>query len=86
MAEFSLGFWVLGVGCGWVQKCLLAHLRALKIPTLHKNCVFQCMGKIFCLEFQRQPLKFRAKYFTHTLQNVYFNAGENFKALRFKSW
>ena len=25
-----------------------------------------CMGKIFCVEFQRYPLKFHTKYLTHT--------------------
>ena len=31
----------------------LLNLRALKISKLHKNHIFQCMGKIFCVEFQR---------------------------------
>ena len=30
----------------------LLNLRAPKIPILCKNCIFQCMGKIFCVEFQ----------------------------------
>ena len=34
----------------------LLNLRALKISKLHKNHIFQCMGKIFCVEFQRVPL------------------------------
>ena len=29
--------------------------------------IFQCMGKIFCVEFQRVPLKFHTKYLTHIL-------------------
>ena len=40
----------------------LLNLRALKISILHKNYIFQCMGKIFCVEFQRYPLKFHTKY------------------------
>ena len=36
----------------------LLSLRALKISMLYKNRTFQCMGKIFCVEFQRVPLKF----------------------------
>ena len=36
----------------------LLNLRALKISTLYKNYIFQCMGQIFCVEFQRVPLKF----------------------------
>ena len=46
----------------------LLNLRALKISTLYKNCIIQCMGKIFCVEFQRFPLKFHTKYLTHTLK------------------
>ena len=33
----------------------LLNLRALKISVLYKNHIFQCMGKIFCVEFQRVP-------------------------------
>ena len=50
----------------------LLNLRALKISKLHKNYIFQCMGKIFCVEFQRVPLKFHTKYLTHTLKDVDF--------------
>ena len=40
--------------------------------SLDKNCIFQCMGKVFCVELQRYPLKFHTKYLTHTLKDVYF--------------
>ena len=50
----------------------LLNLRALKMSKLHKNHIFQCMGKIFCVEFQRVPLKFHTKYLTHTLKDVDF--------------
>ena len=50
----------------------LLNLRALKIPMLYKNCIFQCMSKIFCVEFQRVPLKFHTKNLTHTLKDVNF--------------
>ena len=33
----------------------LFNLRALKITMLYKNHIFQCMGNIFCVEFQRVP-------------------------------
>ena len=49
----------------------LLNLRALKISMLYTNDIFQCMGKIFCVEFQRVPLKFHTKY-THTLKDVDF--------------
>ena len=50
----------------------LLNLRALKIFMLYKNHIFQCMGKIFCVEFQRVPLKFHTQYLTHTLKDVDF--------------
>ena len=50
----------------------LLNLRALTISMLYKNHIFQCMGKIFCVEFQRVPLKFHTKYLTHTMKNVNF--------------
>ena len=50
----------------------LSNLRALKISTLYKNLIFQSKGKIFCVEFQRFPLKFHTKYLTHTLKDVHF--------------
>ena len=43
------------------------------------------MGKIFCVEFQRVPLKFHTKYLTHILINVDFIHGEDLRALKFKS-
>ena len=45
------------------------NLRALKISMLYKNHIFQCMGKLFCVEFPRVPLKFHTKYLTHTLKD-----------------
>ena len=35
----------------------LLNLRALKISMLNKSHIFQCMGKIFCVEFQRVPFE-----------------------------
>ena len=46
----------------------LLILRALKISILYENEIFQCMGNIFCVEFQRFHLKFHTKYLTHTLK------------------
>ena len=50
----------------------LLNLRALKILMSYKNRIFQCMGQIFCVEFQRYPLKFHTKYLTHTLEDIIF--------------
>ena len=58
----------------------LLNLRALKISMLYKSHIFQCMGKIFCVEFQRVPLKFHTKYHTHTLEDVDFIHRWKFKS------
>ena len=50
----------------------LLNLRALEISMLFKDHIFQCMGKIFCVEFQRVSLKFHTKYLTQTLKDVDF--------------
>ena len=50
----------------------LLNLRALKTSMLYKNHIFQCMDKIFCVEFQRVPLKFHTKYLIHALKDVDF--------------
>ena len=39
---------------------------------LYKNHIFQSMGKTFCVEFQRVPLKFHTKYLTFRLKDVDF--------------
>ena len=36
------------------------------------------MGKIFCMEFQRYPLKFHTKYLTHTLKDMILRAHKSF--------
>ena len=48
------------------------NLRALKISMLYENHIFQCMGQIFCVEFQMVHLKFHTKYLTHVLKDVDF--------------
>ena len=48
----------------------LLNLRALKFSPANKIYIFQCMGKIFCAEFQRYPLKFHTKNVTHTLKDM----------------
>ena len=47
----------------------LLILSALKFSILYKNEIFHCVGKIFCVEFQRFPLKFHTKYLTHALKD-----------------
>ena len=50
----------------------LLNLRAPKFSPVNKIRIFQCMGMMFCVEFQRYPLKLHAKYLTHTLKDVTF--------------
>ena len=57
----------------------LLNLRALKFSPANKMHIFQCMGKIFCVEFQRVPLKFHTKYLAHTLKDAIFIQRQNFK-------
>ena len=71
---------VQGPGGRFKNAYELLNLRAVKIPMLYKNRIFQCMSKIFCVEFQRVPLKFHTKYLTHTLKDVNFIHRWNFKS------
>ena len=50
----------------------LVNLGDIKSSLLNKLHIFQCMGKIFFVEFQRVPLKFHTKYLTHTLKDTIF--------------
>ena len=58
-------------GGGLVKNAYrFVNMRALKFSKLYKNRIFQCMGKIFGVEFQRGLLKFHTKYLTNTLKDV----------------
>ena len=63
----------------------LLNLRALNFSPVNKVHIFQCMRKLFCVEFQRCPLKFHTKYLTHTLKDMFLYSTEISRALRFKS-
>ena len=63
------------------NTCELLNLRALKSSPVNKICIFQCMDKIFCVEFQRYPLKFHTKYLTHRLKDIFFHATLKFLEL-----
>ena len=56
------------------------RLRARKISLTNQLHLFQCMGKIFCVEFQRKPLKFHTKYLTHVLKDTIFKQCWKFKS------
>ena len=57
---------------GVFKKHELLNPRALKFSPVNKIYNFQSMDKIFCMEFQRVPLKFHTKYLTHTLKDMSF--------------
>ena len=57
------------------------NLRALKFSPVNKMHIFQCMGRIFCVEFQRGPLKFHTKYLTHILKDAILYSVESLKAV-----
>ena len=54
--------------------------RALKFSDLNETCILQCMDNIFCEEFQREPLKFHTKYFTHTMKDMSYIQHSNVKS------
>ena len=62
------------------SKSELLNVRALTFSSVNKIHIFQCMGKIFCVEFQRYPLKFHTKYLTHALKDMLFIQHWNFKS------
>ena len=52
---------------------------------LYKLHIFQCMGRIFCVEIQREPLEFHTKYLTLTLEDTILYKVKILRALRFTS-
>ena len=61
------------------------NLRALKFSTVNEIHIFQCMGKIFCVEFQRYPLKLHTKYLPIQWKIWFSYNIEILRVLRFKS-
>ena len=83
--SLALSQWCHHDGCTWPGGRFkniyeLLNQRALKFSYVNKIHIFQCMGKIFCVEFQRYPLKFHTKYLTHTLKDMIFMQFWNFKS------
>ena len=87
----ELGYWGLQGGGGgggggrFKNTYELLNRRAVTFSPGNKIHIFQCMGKIFCMEFQKYPLKFYRKYLTHTLKGMINIQHCNFRALTFKS-
>ena len=74
------GMYFVSSGGHFKNTYKLLNIRGLKNSILYKNCIFQCVGKIFCVEFQSCPLKFHIKYLAHTLKGVYFIRWWKFKS------
>ena len=47
---------------------IFLNLYTFQYSPYNKIHIFECMGKILCVEFQREPLKFLSKYLTHTFK------------------
>ena len=74
-------------GCAKCHGAFQKHLnpRSPKFSPAIKIYIFQCMDKIFSVEFQWYPLKFHTKYHTHTLKDTFLYNNEILRTLRFKS-
>ena len=62
-----LSFWSEIMVWGTFQK----RLRALKFATWYKSNIFQCMHKIFCVEFQRYPMEEFGPKISHPHIEIY---------------
>ena len=58
----------------------LLNLRYLTFAPVNRIYIFQCTGKMFCVELQRVPLEFHTEYLTHTLKDTFFIQRWNFKS------
>ena len=78
--QYFSAWWALLAWGHFKKANELLNLRTLKFSHVNKMHIFQCMVKIFCVEFQREPLKFHTKYLTHTLKDAIFIQRWNFKS------
>ena len=78
---FSLQF-LTWVSYSYHFSCQLLNSRPIKFKHLNEIPIIQCMGRIFCVEFQSVALKFHTKYLTHTLKNMFLYSFNILKALR----
>ena len=60
----------------------LLNLRALWFSHVNEIYIFQCMGKIFCVEFQRYPFKFHTKYLFPYIERYDFYKNKILAGLR----
>ena len=62
-----------GINDVWIlnlESYELINQGACKFSLINKLHIFQCMDKKFCVEFQREPLKFHTKYLARTLKEI----------------
>ena len=57
----------------------LINLRALRFSPVNEMHIFQCMGKIFCEEFQRSPFEI-----PHKISYPYIERCDFYTTLKFK--
>ena len=50
-----------------IQRYRNSHIK-IEDSKMH---ILRCMGSKFCVKFQRCPLKFHTKFWTHTSQNMH---------------
>ena len=55
---------VIGPGGHFKNAYELLNVRALKFSMVYKNCIFQWVGKIFWVEFQRCPYIERCVFYS----------------------
>ena len=63
----------------------LLNLRGLKFSSVNKIYIFQCIGEIFCVVFQRYPLKFHKNTLPLHWKIWFVYNIDIWRALRFKS-
>ena len=86
LSELMLPWFLTLPGGHFKNTYELLNLRAFKFSPLNKIYHFQCMGKIFCVEFQRYPLKFHTQNILPLHWKIWFLYNiEILRALRFKS-
>ena len=81
LAMLAPRYLTMGPG-GWLKNASISSYNSIS----YKNHIFKCMLKIFCVEFQRYPLKFHSKYLTHTLKDVCFLRFEKLRAFTFRTF
>ena len=63
---------VFHVVCSTTPGLNVLNLRALKLSSWYKNCIFQCVGKLCCVEFSKVPFEIlHTEYLSYAFKNVW---------------